>query len=300
MEIRQLNTFRMVATLLSFSRAATALNYVQSSVTTQIQQLEEELGVRLFDRLGKHIALTDAGKRLYLYAERILNLTEEARYAVAEGEMFTGTVTIGAPETLCTYRLPAVLQEFRQRFPQARLTFRPESFLDLRHCVSEGTIDVAFIMEEPVYSTSLQVEPLIQENVIMLASPEHPLARQPIIRGRDLEGVQCLLTEKGCPYRSVFEHALNEEHISAVMDLEFVSVEAIKQCVIAGMGIALLPEITVAAEIVQGRLQALQWGEHRFHITTQMLWHKEKWLSPAIRAFIETAREVMAPAAPVV
>lgn len=299
MEIRQLNTFRMVATLLSFSRAATALNYVQSSVTTQIQQLEEELGVRLFDRLGKHIALTDAGKRLYLYAERILNLAEEARYAVAEGEMFTGTVTFGAPETLCTYRLPIVLQEFRRRFPQTRLAFRPLPFSGLQRGIHEGIIDVAFVMDDPVYATSLQVEPLLQEEIVLLVAPDHPLAARPAIRAEDLEGAQCLLTEQGCSYRNAFERVLNDAHIAAITDLEFSSVEAIKQCVIAGIGIAFLPKITVASEIEQGRLQVLQWGERRFHITTQMLWHKEKWLSPAIRAFIETTREVMVPTAPV-
>src|SRR5437667_9141173 len=120
MELRQLTTFRMVATTLSFSRAAQILNYVQSSVTTQIQVLEEELGVRLFDRLGKRVALTDAGKRFLPYAEKILSLSEEARQAVADEEVPTGSLTISASETLCTYRLPALLRQFHDRFPQVK------------------------------------------------------------------------------------------------------------------------------------------------------------------------------------
>src|SRR6266496_4132793 len=115
MELRQLTTFRMVASTLSFSRTAMALNYVRSSVTTQIQVLEEELGVSLFDRLGKRVALTDAGKRLLLYAEKILDLAHEARSAVTAEEMPTGSLTISASDTLCTYRLPAVLRQFRTR-----------------------------------------------------------------------------------------------------------------------------------------------------------------------------------------
>src|SRR5436305_2708758 len=110
MELRQLETFRMVAGQLSFTRAATALGYAQSSVTAQIQALESELGVALFDRLGRHVALTESGQRLLEYAERLLSLAEEARTALADGAEPTGTLTVGAPETALTYRLPRVLQ----------------------------------------------------------------------------------------------------------------------------------------------------------------------------------------------
>src|SRR5438046_264194 len=110
MELRQLETFRVVATQLSFTRAAATLDYAQSSVTAQIQSLELELGVRLFDRLGRRVALTDAGERLLEYAERLLSLADEARAALADGAEPAGTLTIGAPETVMTYRLPSVLR----------------------------------------------------------------------------------------------------------------------------------------------------------------------------------------------
>ena len=294
MELRQLTTFSMVAHTLSFSRAATALNYVQSSVTAQIQALEEDLGVQLFDRLGKRVALTEAGKKFLLYTEKILNLVDEARYAVTEGEQFTGTVTISAPESLCTYRLPAVLQEFHKRFPQARLVFRPDTSLNLRRNVSEGSVDIVFVMDEPVHSTTLVVEPLMSEKLLVLASPDHRLARLPCVQTEDLDGACFLLTEKGCMYRNGFERALNAAGIDVNTDLEFTSVEAIKQCAMVGMGIAFLPEITVATELAQGKLVALHWEGHHFEATTQMLWHKEKWLSPAIHAFLNIIREVMA------
>ena len=102
MEIRQLITFRAVAQTLSFSRAATQLNYAQSTVSAQIQGLEEELGVALFDRLGKSVALTDAGQRLLGYAEKMLNLADEALAVVSNADIQTGPLTISAPETLCT------------------------------------------------------------------------------------------------------------------------------------------------------------------------------------------------------
>jgi DNA-binding transcriptional LysR family regulator len=292
MELRQLTTFRMVATLLSFSRAAESLNYVQSSVTTQIQVLEEELGVRLFDRLGKRVALTDAGKRLLQYTERILQLVEEARSVVTNEEVPGGTLTITAPETLCSYRLPALLRQFRARFPQVKLIFRLSTFIDPWRSVSEGSADIAFAIAEPIYSNMLVTEILIPEPLLILAPHDHRLSQLPVIDPMDLEGETFLLTEVGS-YRNVLERALNEVGVHLTINLDFSSVEAIKQCTMAGMGIAFLPAVTVAADVAQGRLVALNWEGHNFQICTQVMWHKEKWISPAIAAFLDMTREVL-------
>src|SRR5215472_2311176 len=121
MELRQLSMFKMLATTLSFTRTASALGYVQSNITTQIQALEEELGTPLVDRLGKQIALTDAGQRFLPYAEQILTLVEEGRMIVAGTGEPMGTLTMSAPESLCTYRLPQLLSAFQSRYPQVRL-----------------------------------------------------------------------------------------------------------------------------------------------------------------------------------
>ncbi len=291
MELRQLATFRMIAHTLSFSRAAVALNYVQSSVTAQIQALEEELGVQLFDRLGKRVALTDAGKRLLGYAEKLLELSEEARSAVRAQEEPSGTVIFSAPESLCTYHLPIVLRSFRDRFPRARLILRPYPCEKVRRCVTDGDVDFAFTVDEPIRSTALVAEPLIRERLVLLAAPDHPLACLPIVRSADLQDERFLLTEQTCTYRHMFERALHEAGIDAITDLEFTNVEAIKQCTMAGMGIASLPAFTVATELQDGRLVALTWEGHEFEVVVQLLWHKEKWLSPAMQAFIDIVRE---------
>src|SRR5690349_21719254 len=142
MELRQLITFRVLARTLNFTRTASELGYVQSSVTAQIQALEAELGVPLFDRLGKRVSLTDGGRQLLEYAERILALADEARAAVSADATPRGTLSIGAPETLCTYRLPAILHAFRDRYPQVQILFRANPVATLRQCVSTGVIDV--------------------------------------------------------------------------------------------------------------------------------------------------------------
>lgn len=287
MELRHLATFRLAATTLNFTRTALLLNYVQSNVTAQIQALEDELGVRLFDRLGKRVILTDAGQRFLRYADQILNLADEARSALSASDEPIGSLIIGAPETLCVYRLPALLRLCRLRYPQIRIQFRPRLAGDLRRQISEGLLDIAFVLDEPLQSTSLIIRPLFIEPLLVIAAPEHPLTRAADVGPRDLEGEEVLLTERGCSYRSLFERALAAVGVQPVTTLEFDSIEAIKQCVMAGMGISVLPEIAVKQEIEQGRISVLPWNIPDFQVVTQMVWHKEKWLSPALRSFIE-------------
>src|SRR4051794_12258342 len=116
MELRQLAAFDAVVRTGSVTRAAVELNYVQSSVTAQIQALEADLGVRLFDRIGRRLALTEAGRHLAPIAQRMLALMDEAREAVVQPASPRGTVTISAPESVCTYRLPALMQRCRAEF----------------------------------------------------------------------------------------------------------------------------------------------------------------------------------------
>jgi DNA-binding transcriptional LysR family regulator len=288
----------MVAETLSFSRTAQALNYVQSSVTAQIQGLEEELGVRLFDRLGKKVSLTDAGARLLPYAEKMLGLSEEARSVVAGGDVPGGTLTITAPESICTYCLPEVLREFRARYPEVKLLFRPNSFLDIRRSVSEGEVDLGFIIEEPQYSNALTIEALAPAPLYLLVSPDHHLAGCRSVDPCDLENEQFLLTEPGCAYRNALERALNRAGVRISTHLAFSGIESIKQCAIAAMGIAFLPGITVTRELESGCLVSLNWENQTFSALIQMLWHKDKWLSPALQAFLGVAREVLQPSKP--
>lgn len=293
MELRQLLTFRTVAAMLSFSRASVFLNYVPSNISMQIQALEEELGVRLFDRLGKHVALTDAGQRFLTHVEKALASLDEARDAVGEEQQLSGTVTISAPEVLCAYRLPPILSQFRARYPGIRLIFRPTPYQNLKQSVYDGRTDVVFLLDEPIRSSELQVEAFNVEPLCVLVAPDHPLVRNAPVAIHEWRRELFLLPERGCTYRILFERALARVGIDKMTELEFNSVEAIKQCAIAGMGIATLPAIAVTSELEQGKLIALPWESADMHVMTQMLWHKEKWLSPAITAFLSVARDVL-------
>jgi DNA-binding transcriptional LysR family regulator len=291
MELRNLATFLAVANTMSFSQAALALNYAQSTVTAQIQALEEELGVLLFDRLGRHIALTEAGTRLVSYAQRFVELEKEARAVMTQDEEPSGTLVIGAPETICTYRLPPVLRQYRSAFPGVQLIFRPFAFSDLSPAVRDGSVDVAFLIQDAVQSTTLNISRITSEHLVIIVQPGHHLARVPEVYPLHLERETMLLTERTCSYRQLFENVLSRAGIRPAVNMEFSSVEAIKQCVIAGLGVALLPEIAVSKELARGELVVLPWYKPELNVSTLMVWHKEKWLSPALKAFIKLVHD---------
>lgn len=306
MELRQVETFRAVAEELSFSRAAAKLGYVQSSVSAQVSALEQELGVPLFDRLGRRIALTDAGEVMFAYSGKLLALAEQTREAVVDagvgsGEV-TGSLTVSAPETLLTYRLPKLLAIFHERYPKVRLSVRPSAIGRLvgsaRKAVEEGRVDVAFVLDEPLSergrAADLAVETLIAEDVTVIAPTSHALTSSPAVVPQDLRGETVLLPEapeSGCAYRGQFERQLGSVGVVPPETMEFQSIEAVKQCVAAGMGVSVLPSVAVGAELKSGTLAALRWGEP-FEVLTQMSWHEGRWKSPALRAFLDAAREV--------
>jgi DNA-binding transcriptional LysR family regulator len=298
MELRHLRTFRAVAINRSFTRAANELGYVQSAITSHVKALEADLGVRLFDRLGRRIALTEAGSELLAYATKILDLTDGARAAVADGGKPSGSLRISASETLCVHRLPPVLKEFGKRFPAVRVVFEPSrnGTLDptLRRKLSEGAVDAAFVIErERRDPGDLVCETLIREPLVLVADPDHPLAEAAEVRPADLAEESVLMAQKGCGFRQVFEEQMSRAGVRPKAEVEFTSSEAIKRCVESGMGIAVLTAVSVAEEIRNGRLAALNWSESEFQVSTQVLRHRDKWLSPALKAFMDTAGEVL-------
>ena len=293
MEIRQLRTFQTVAQMLSFNRAAERLHYAQSSISAQIHALEEELDVKLFDRLGRRISLTEAGERLLQYAEKILDLADETLAEVVRSKEPEGSLTIRVPESFCVHRLPPVVKQFRSRFPKVRLSFITCAVENLQKDLRKGITDLAFLLTESIQAADLEAEALGFEHIMLVASPGHPLAAKPEIQTRDLEGETILLSKVDCSYRRSFEQILDQGNIKPGTTLEFNSVEAIKQCVMEGIGITILPEIAVAREIAQERLAALTWGEGEMEVALLMIWYKERWLSPTLSAFMEMTREML-------
>jgi DNA-binding transcriptional LysR family regulator len=193
MDLRQLSTFRVVAEKLNFTRAAEQLHLAQSSVSAQIRSLERELGVMLFDRIGKQVHLTDAGKKLYGYARRIQGMTDEIRSEVAAKQYLHGTLTIRMPESLAAAYMPEVIIRYNRIYPDVRLNFINCSDLELARELNTGHIDIALLMTDDMTMRDVTLRYLKTEPLKLCCSPSHPLTTKQRITSTDLQGRQLLL-----------------------------------------------------------------------------------------------------------
>lgn len=290
MEVRQLHIFRTLAEELSFTRTAQRVNTVQSNVTAQVKALEEELGAPLFDRLGRRVALTDAGRRFLPFAEQALKAMEQGQHAIRTGSAPAGPLRISAPESLLTYRLPPVLRIFRRRFPNVELIFRSQSGEPLTSELDSGKLDLILTMGDEPSNPARKWIALQSERIVLFSDNEHPLSTRRTVRPIDLAGQTLLLTETGCGYRNRFDSALASESIRPGHVTEFSSIEAMKQCVRVGMGIALLPSVVIARELRQRQFKAFHWAGPSLDVGAYILWHRDKWVSPAMSAFTALVR----------
>jgi DNA-binding transcriptional LysR family regulator len=290
MEFRQLQIFRILAHELNFTRAAEKAHCVQSNVTVQIRGIEKELGVPLFERLGRNVSLTPNGRVLLPYVERILQLIEEASIAAAGEINPTGTLYIGSPESVLTYRLPPVLKSFRSQCPGVDLVFHTNGMKELIPQLEKGELDFGLAIGEIFDHPRLHIETLCGEPLLLLTHPEHPLRARTEVVAHDLAGQALLLTEVGCAYRSKLEDVLNRAQVTVGKIIEFTSVETIKQCAALGMGIACLPAIVADLEIATGRLVPLPWEGSDLTMKTLVARHRDKWFSPATKEFFVQLR----------
>ncbi len=293
MEIRHLRTFLTVAKLLSFNKAAERLHYAQSSVSAQIQALEEELDVQLFDRLGRRILLTQAGERLIPYAEKIIDLADETRTEIGGGAEPEGSLTIRIPESLGVHRLPSVIYEFSVRFPGIRLNLINCAHEILQKELRNGSIDLAFLLAESFQAADVEVEALGIESLVLVASPSNHLAKKRLVRTRDLAGETLALSKVDCSYRRLFEKILQQEGIPLEATRTFHSVGFLKRCVMAGAGISILPEVAISDEIRTRKLARLKWEEGALEVSILMIWSRARWISPTLVAFMQIVRKCL-------
>ena len=290
MEVRQLQTFCVLAEELNFTRTAERVHTVQSNVTSQIKSLEEELGVPLFDRLGKRVVLTEAGHRLRPYAEKALSAMDQGHRAVKFGTEPAGPLHIGAPESVLTYRLPEVLKLFRKRYPKVELFFLPDSQARLADALESGKLDLAISMSDCFEGPQLNSLRMRTEDIYLFSTPDHPLSKVRKVYPKNLADQTLLLTEAGCGYRKMLDMQLASAKVRPQNVTEFSSIEAIKQCVNAGMGLGFLPEIVIARELKKRQFATLNWQGPKMSIATSIVWHKDKWMSPGMQAFLDVLK----------
>jgi len=285
-----LKTFLAVGRLLSFYRAAETLHYAQSTVSAQIKALEEEFGVPLFDRLGKKVVLTEAGESLMQYAEKMLAIEEETRAGVSACQEPKGTISLRIPESVGTCLLPEAFREFHRSYPTISLDISNCVFHTLKQEFKTGITDLAFLISDSVTAAKSVVEALGFLRIVAVCAPGHRAAGKTTFDLGDFAGETVLLPKQDCSYKMGFDRELTEQDVRLAARMEMTSVGTIKQCIIQGVGIAILPEISIRDERAAGRVHVLPWEDGGREQAILMLWHKDKWIFPALRAFMDAAR----------
>ncbi|HLZ02983.1 MAG TPA: LysR family transcriptional regulator [Bradyrhizobium sp.] len=267
MNFADLEVFKSVVDEGGVIRAASKLHRVPSAVTTRIKQLEASMGVKLFHRDKQRLHLSPAGELLLGYAERLIQLSEEARDVVS-GTAPRGAFKLGALESTTASRLPPILAGFHARYPDVRLELSTGTNDSLLGLLAERKLDAAF-MAEPPGGQSFEHIPVFQERLTLISSADH----RPITRPRDVEGLSLIAFPEGCAYRRVLLRWLGANSLARFRVLDLPSYHAIVACVTAGAGIALVPESVLdAMPQVKVRLNPIPKAQSQ--ITTPLVWRR--------------------------
>ncbi|MEH7589088.1 LysR family transcriptional regulator [Priestia megaterium] len=288
MEIRHFVTFKKIIETGSFTQAAEHLGYTQSTVTSHIQALEEHIGAPLFDRVGRKVRLTDIGKKLLPYTQEILDTYGKIESISNDGEEIRGELKIAAPESLTVYRLEPILREYRKKFPHVNISLSNATCRDNKRAILNGSADIAFVMLPQLQDSDLIVHSLLDEPLVLVGSADCCVLNTLDKSYENQRISECLIVnEQECSYRTIFEEYLRERGIVPSHTMELWSIEAMKRCIMSGLGIACLPLMTVNDEIKEGKLKIIPCVGGFKQIFSQVAYRKNKWISPALSMFIE-------------
>ncbi len=285
--ITQLTTFLRIAEQGNFSSAADMLGYAQSTVTMQVKQLEDELGVVLFDRLGKNVVLTSAGERLLGYAEKMKRIEREIYEDVPVADEPSGVLKLGVSESLCYNRVPQYLLEYTRIYPKVEIRIQFVTRDTFPEQLKKGVVDLVYTL-----NPLIEREELIQlykkpETMGFYGSPEHALAGGKRVTEEDLADVPLLLTSQGCQLRKMLLEDLEKKGIVPKIALETSSKEILKQFAMNGLGIAFLPDMAAQEEVREKKLIRLNWRGNAFPAYSQIFVHKDKHVGKAIQGLVD-------------
>jgi LysR family transcriptional regulator, low CO2-responsive transcriptional regulator len=254
LDVHQLKVFSAVAQNLSFTRAAEQLFLTQSAISHQISRLEQDLGAKLFDRLGRRVELTAAGRTLLTQARRVFQVVDEAAVAVRHSDQpDTGELRIGASATACQFIIPEALREFRECFPRYKLSIVPGDSPAVSDMLVEGAIDLGILIRTERHK-KLHFQTLFTDELGLVVSPYHPLAQLKKVRTQDLAEQKLVLYSRASSTWNLLERQFARLRLPLRDPIELGSIEAIKELVKLGLGVAVLAKWVCQRELSEGSL----------------------------------------------
>lgn len=291
MDIRHFKTFKSIIEEGNFSNAATKLGYTQSTITSQIQQLEQELSIKLFEKIGRNMVLTPLGKELIPYANELLNTVKKIESIGKYGENITGELKIAVAESLMSYKLQEVLSLFKEKAPNVRLSLISLNCYAIKNILLDGEVDLGLMYDVGIQNDNLTSIKLSDFSLALVSSPLLQDENLDFCKPNQKINTSLIINEVESIYRKILEGYFFDNNIFLNNTIELWSIEAIKKCVASNLGVSFLPRFTVEEELKNGKLIEHKVGCSDAKITAIYSYHKNKWISPAMSLFIELVRE---------
>jgi LysR family transcriptional regulator, transcriptional activator of the cysJI operon len=288
MNLNQLKIFYLTAKFRNLSAAAENLNVTQPAVTKGIQRLEEHYEIKVFNRFGKKLVLTDAGRVLYGIAEQIFEMETQAEESIRDFQQEKrGHILIDSSESFGAYCLPDIIIPFSKANPLIRVS---ANILPTQKVV-ENTValdnDLGFI-SYPIEHKKLLIKEILEDRLVIITPTGHPFTRKTCIEPQALEGQTMIMHERGSAPRKAINQFLKENNINVFVHLELSSNRAIKKAVEQGIGLAIISQTVVSDEIQTGKLETIPLCDGSMKRKFYMIHHKDKYLSVSLQNFINT------------
>jgi DNA-binding transcriptional LysR family regulator len=298
MNLNQLRVFATVANRLSFTLAAGDLHMTQPAVSQQVKALERSLRVRLFERRGNVLSLTEAGRVLHGSAVAMLSAEEQATRALAElSGGSRGTVAVGANTTGGMYVVPELICAFRERFPEAQVVVHIEPAVRIYERIHQHIVDVGFA-GGPIDDARFRVEHVAPDPLVLIFSPRHPFAGRASVTLADLAEQPFVVPEATSLTRILIERALRQAGLSIRVGHQLHETEPVKRAVEANLGVAIVSRHAVARELAAGHLATAAIEGIAFERQLEMITLKDRYLSPLAVRFQQFTREFFAARSP--
>jgi LysR family transcriptional regulator, transcriptional activator of the cysJI operon len=290
MDVRDLQVFLSVSKHLNYTRAGEEINLSQPSVSVRVRQLETELGVKLFEQLGKRVVLTDAGQLLVPYANRVMAAVDDAHHAIDELQgLERGSLKIGASTTPGMYLVPQVVSRFKQSHPKIDIRLRIKDTREVENGVLSNEFDFGFVGGH-LAAEEVSAVPWLTDELLLVVSPTHRLAGRKTIRKQDLQAERFIVRESGSATRATIVAQLQQVDFELATVIELENPESIKRAVQSGLGIAFISTFAVATELKAKTLTAIRVRDLTINRELKIVHRKDKHLSRAALSFIEMAR----------
>ena len=286
MDLHYLEIFNTVAMYESFKKASETLHISQPALSIQIKKLEEQIGLKLFNKIGNKICLSENGVMLFNYTKRIFDIVDEIENNISDKKEFIGgTLNIGGSNTPGTYILPEIIGEFKKTYPSININLHIANTAEISHLINNGTLDVAINGGSCVYNNYIYSEKILEDKLVLISSPINEF-----ISVDELKNMSFVVHKTDSQLYTYYKKYIDELNVEENVSMYLGNIDAIKKAVSSNLGISLIPHAAVKFELKFGILKELNIPDYQLMYPYNLIYNKNKFLSVTTKKFIELIR----------